>query len=151
MREDGKPYDTAWGGTCLDMTNPAARDYVKSIVHRIAGDWGYTYFKMDGMWTGLAARQVYVNSAYKDDNFGDAVLANPDKTNIEAIRDGLKLVREAAGPRVFFLGCNIAQNMRAYGSTFGLLDAMRIGPDNNGNSWQGWSTPAPCSAPATIS
>jgi len=141
-REDGKPYDTVWGGTCLDMTNPAAREHVRSVVKKIAGDWGYTYFKMDGMWTGLAAKQVYVNAAYKEDNFGDAVLANPDKTNIEAIRDGLKLVREAAGPKVFFLGCNIAQNMRAYGGTFGLLDAMRIGPDNKG-SWQGWAHASP--------
>jgi hypothetical protein len=139
---DGKPYDTAWGGTCLDMTNPAARDYVRSVVHKIAVDWGYTYFKMDGMWTGLAAKQVYVNSAYKEDHFGDAVLADPEKTNIQAIRDGLKLVREAAGPKVFFLGCNIAQNMRAYGGTFGLLDAMRIGPDNGG-SWQGWAHASP--------
>jgi hypothetical protein len=140
--DDGKPYDTAWGGTCMDMTNPAARDYVRSVVRKIAGDWGYTYFKMDGMWTGLAAKQIYVNAAYKEDNFGDAVLSNPDKTNIEAIRDGLKLVRKAAGPKVFFLGCNIAQNMRAYGGTFGLLDAMRIGPDNKG-TWEGWAHASP--------
>ena len=36
---------------------------------------------------------------------GDAVFHNPDKTNIEAYRDGLKLVRESAGPDVFILGC----------------------------------------------
>ena len=137
--EDGTPYDTAWGGTCLDMTHPGARDYVQSVVKKIAGEWGYTYFKLDGMWTGLAAKQVYVNDKYIEDGFGDAVLSNPDKTNIEAIRDGLKLVRETAGPKVFLLGCNIAQNMRAYGATFGLLDAMRIGPDNNG-TWKGWLT-----------
>ena len=92
---------------------------------------------MDGLYTGAAARQVYVNSEYKEDDFGDAVLADPDKTHIEAFRDGLKLVREAAGPDVFFLGCCAAQNMRTYGGAFGLVDAMRIGPDNS-RSWAGW-------------
>jgi len=46
----------------------------------------------------------------------------------------LKLVREAAGDDIFFLGCNVAQNMRTLGGSFGLLDAMRIGPDN-GRNW----------------
>ncbi len=60
----GKPYDTAWGGTCLDMTNPATQDYVRSIVHRISNDWGYRFFKMDGYSTGSAVRPAYVNDGY---------------------------------------------------------------------------------------
>jgi hypothetical protein len=132
-RQDGKPYDVRWGGTSLDMTNPAARDYVRGVVHRIA-EWGYRYFKMDGLWTGSATEMEYVNDAYKDDQIGNAVLHDPDKTNVEMYRDGLKLVRDAAGPDVFFLGCNTPQNMRVYGGSFGLLDAMRIGPDN-GTTW----------------
>ncbi len=78
----------------------------------------------------------YVNLAYKDDHFGDAVLHDPDKTNIEAFRSGLKLVREAAGKDVFLLGCCASQNMRSYGGAFGLVDAMRVGPDNGGGSWK---------------
>jgi hypothetical protein len=133
---DGKPYDTRWGGTCLDMTHPAAQEYVRSTVRRIAHGWGYRYFKMDGLWTGSATPQMYVNDGYKEDGMGDAVLHNPDKTNIEAFRDGLKLVREAAGRDVFLLGCCAPQNMRSYGGAFGLVDAMRIGPDNEAN-WDG--------------
>lgn len=140
--KEGKPYDVKWGGTCLDMTNPQVQDYLRGIVHHIAKDWGYTYFKMDGLWTGMAAKLVYVNSGYKEDNLGDATFSNPDKTNIEAYRDGLKIVREAAGPDVFFLGCNVAQDMRVYGASFGLVDAMRIGPDNGG-TWERWSTRSP--------
>ncbi len=132
-REDGQPYETAWGGTCLDMTHPGARDYLRSNIRRFAHDWGYTYFKMDGLWTGTATKQQYVNDSYKADGIGDAVLHNPEKTNIEAYRDGLKLVREAAGSNVFFLGCCSPQNMRSYGGAFGLVDAMRIGPDNGAN------------------
>ena len=141
-RADGKPYDVAWGGTSLDTTNPAVRDYVRDVVDRIAKQWGYTYFKLDGLYTGMAVNPRYVNAGYKNDDFGDAVFYNPEKTNVEIYRDNLKLVRDAAGGPVFLLGCNVAQNMRTLGASFGLLDAMRIGPDNSG-SWDRWSTRSP--------
>lgn len=134
-RPDGRPYETAWGGTCLDMTHPGAREHLRQVVHRICHDWGYQYLKIDGLWTGTATRQQYVNSGYKEDHMGDATFFDPDKTNIEAYRDGLRLLREAAGPKVFILGCNGPQNMRSYGGAFGLVDAMRIGPDN-GSDWK---------------
>jgi hypothetical protein len=133
-RDDGTPYETKWGGTCLDMTEAGARRHVRSEVGRIAHDWGFEYFKIDGLWTGTATRLMYPNEGYADDGMGDAVLHNPDKTQIEAFRDGLKLVREAAGKDVFITGCNAPQNMRSYGAAFGLLDAMRVGPDN-GADW----------------
>jgi hypothetical protein len=131
---EGKPYETAWGGTCLDMTNPAAREYLSSVVKRIAHEWGYQLFKMDGFWTGSATKQVYVNDGYVNDGIGDAEFLNPDKTNIEALRDGVRLVREAAGPDVFLLGCCVSQNMRSFGGSFGLLDAMRVGPDTGADA-----------------
>lgn len=133
--EQGNPFETRWGGTCMDMTHPGAREYLRGMVQRIASDWGYQYFKMDGLWTGSGTRLMYVNDRYKDDSIGEGVLFNPDKTHVEAFRDGLKLVRETAGPNVFFLGCCAPQNMRSYGGAFGLVDAMRIGPDN-GSSWK---------------
>ena len=134
-RADGGTYETSWGGTCLDMTHPGAREHLRDVAHRIAADWGYEYFKVDGLWTGTGTRQQYVNSGYKDDAMGDALFHNPDKTHIEAYRDGLRLLRETAGPKVFILGCNGPQNMRSYGGAFGLVDAMRIGPDN-GAEWK---------------
>ncbi len=130
--EKGEPYETAWGGTCLDMTQAGAREHLRSLVNRIAHEWGYRLFKMDGFWTGSATKQIYVNNGYREDGIGDAVFSNPDKTNIEAMRDGTKLVREAAGPDVFLLGCCVSQNMRSFGGSFGLLDAMRVGPDTSG-------------------
>jgi hypothetical protein len=130
-RENGEPYETKWGGTCLDLTNPAAREHVRSVAHRIAHDWGFRYLKLDGLWTGTATPLRYVNSGYQADDIGDAVFHDPTKTNIEAYRSGLRLVREAVGPDVFLLGCNGPQNMRSYSGAFGLVDAMRVGPDNN--------------------
>ena len=132
--KDGKPFTVRWGGACLDMTNPKTQEYVRSVAHRIARDWGYRYFKLDGLWTGMATGMCYVNTGFKEDHLGETTLHNPEKTHVEAYRDGLKLVREAAGKDVFFLGCNVAQNMRTLGASFGLLDAMRIGPDN-GRKW----------------
>ncbi len=133
---DGQPYETSWGGACLDPTHPEVRSYLRSNAERFARDWGFQYFKMDALWTGTATPQQYVNEGYKDDKMGDAVPHDPDVTNIEAFRSGLKLVRAAAGPDVFFLGCCTPQNMRSYGGAFGLVDAMRIGPDN-GADWNG--------------
>ena len=133
--EDGTPYTVKWGGTCLDMTYGPARDHVRDVVSRITHDWGFQYIKIDGLWTGTATPLEYVNSGYKDDHMGDAVFHDPNKSNIEAYRDGLKLVREAAGKDVFILGCNGPQNMRSYGGAFGLVDGMRIGPDNK-SDWK---------------
>jgi hypothetical protein len=129
--KDGKPYDTGWGGTSLDMTNPAAQSYLKGIVSNIVHNWDFSYLKIDGLYTGLGAQNIYVSSGYNPaDGFDNAVFANPTKTNVEAFRDGLKLIRTAAGPDTFILGCNTAQNMRVFGASMGLVDAMRIGPDN---------------------
>jgi len=132
-QEDGKPHESRWGGTALDMTHAGARQYLRQEVHRIVHEWGYRYLKMDGLCSGAGVRHVYVNDAYKEDALGDGVFQDPDKTNIEVFRSGLKLIREAAGPETYILGCTVAQNMRAYGGGMGLVDAMRVGPDNN---WQ---------------
>ncbi len=127
--QQGKPFETTWGGTCLDMTHPGAQQHLRWVVRRIAHEWGYRFFKMDGLWTGTATRLMYVNDGYQDDQMGEASLSNPDQTAIEAYRDGLKLVRQEAGPEVFLLGCCVSQNMRSLGGSFGLVDAMRVGPD----------------------
>lgn len=131
---DGNPYFAEWGGTAMDMTHPEARRYLADMVRLLSHEWGYTYFKMDGLWMGTATRILYVNNGYKPDDLGAQSLYDEVSTQIEAYRSGLKLVREAAGEDVFFLGCNVSQNMRSFGASFGLVDAMRIGPDN-GPDW----------------
>lgn len=100
-RIDGRPYEVRWGGACLDLTNPEVREYIRKIVHRIVHEWGYQYLKMDGLWTGTATPLMYINDAYHDDGMGDAIFHDSNKTNIEAFRDGLKLIREVAGKGVF--------------------------------------------------
>lgn len=135
-RKDGALCYTEWAGWCLDMSHPDARDFLSSVVSRMTQEWGFRYLKLDGLWTGTGAKQVYVNDAYVIDHLGEAVGHDRAQTPLERYRSGLELVREAAGPGVFLLGCNVSQNMRTLGGSFGLVDAMRIGPDN-GSDWNG--------------
>ncbi len=126
---DGTPFhDARWSGTCLDLSHPKARAFVAQRTKRIY-DWGYRYFKLDGMHTGAPSRNIYVNKGYRSDSFPDSRLHDPNVTHVQAYRKGLQIVRENA-PDAFVLGCNVSQNMVSMGPAFGLIDAMRIGPDN---------------------
>ncbi|MFA6293409.1 MAG: hypothetical protein WC637_16610, partial [Victivallales bacterium] len=129
---DGTPMKTkSFGGTCLDLTHPAVKQHLAMLARRFR-EWGVKYYKMDGLWTGTATELAYINDGYKDDNMSNvAPFRDPSKTQIEAYRDGLKLLRQNAGDDVFFSGCAVSQNMRSFGGSFGLVDAMRIGPDFN--------------------
>ncbi len=134
-RQNGVSFRTRWGGDCFDLSHPKTLHYVQRVAGKLTGEWGYGYLKMDGLWTGLVARHVYINTGYVDDEYGNVELFNAQKTPVEAYRDGLKAIRKATGEEVFLSGCNAAQNMRTLGASFGLLDAMRVGADN-GPSWQ---------------
>ncbi|MCL2117773.1 MAG: alpha-galactosidase [Planctomycetaceae bacterium] len=131
--KEGEPYESFWGGTSLDMTNPDAQSYLRDTVEQIDSDWGYHYFKLDGLWTGMACDQLYVNNEYEPDDFGQAVFHNENFTPVMAYRKGFEIIREAA-PEAFILGCNVSQNMRMMHPSIGYCDAMRIGPDN-GSDW----------------
>lgn len=131
---DGQPFEVHWGGTCFDLSRPEVLHHIRQTTHRICREWRYRYIKIDGLWTGMAGRINYINTGYQEDHLGEARLADPEVSHIQAYRAGLRAVRHAAGPDTFILGCNLAQNMRTLGASFGLVDAMRIGPDN-GRSW----------------
>ena len=66
----------------------------------------------------MAVKLMYTPEAtYEQDNFGDAVFFDPYKTNVEAIRSGLRTIQENMAPGTFFLTCTIAQNMRSMGAS----------------------------------
>ena len=133
-KPDGSPYDTRWGGTCFDLTRADTQAYLKDVIRTLTHDWGYTYLKMDGLYTGASVNLNYVCDTFREDEIGQAVLSDPKVTQIEMMRNSLRLVRKTAGKEVFLLGCCEPQNMRSAGAAYGLVDAMRIGPDN-GASW----------------
>jgi len=133
-KPDGSSYDTRWGGTCFDLTRPDTQDYLKRVIRTLTHDWGYKYLKMDGLYTGASLNLNYICDTFREDEIGQAVLSDPSVTQIQMMRNSLRLVRETAGRDVFLLGCCESQNMRSAGAAYGLIDAMRIGPDN-GASW----------------
>jgi hypothetical protein len=132
-KTDGSPYDTRWGGTCFDLTRKDTQTYLKDVIRTLTHDWGYKYLKMDGLYTGASINLNYVCDSFREDEIGQAVLSDPKVTQIQMMRHSLALVRETAGKDVFLLGCCAPQNMRSAGAAFGLIDAMRIGPDNGAN------------------
>lgn len=132
----GEPYQTRWTGATVDMTNPAAQEYLYKTIEQLAKDWNYNYFKLDGFNAALGVENIYDtrNGEYRADDLGEPIFHNPEITPVAAHRLGLETVRRAAGKDAFILGCNVSQNMRSMGASYGLVDAMRIGPDN-GASW----------------
>lgn len=130
-RTNGKPFETNWGGTSLDLTNPKVQNHIEYVAKTLQG-WGFNYFKMDGLWTGTVTEQIYINDGYKNDSIGNCKpLFNPNIPQIQAFRNGLRLIKKATNGKVFLSGCSISQNMRSFGASIGLVDAMRIGPDFN--------------------
>jgi len=138
---DGTPFhDGRWSGTCIDSTSPKGEAFIRERIKRIY-DWGYRYFKIDGMHTGLATYNIYINTHYKDGDYeayGKVKLHDPDMTQAQAYRKCLKILQEEA-PEAMVLGCNVSQNMRSMGPAFGMIDAMRIGPDNGGAAQGRWN------------
>lgn len=125
----GEVYTTPFGDDALDMTNPDARRYVTDLTRLIVKDWGFSYLKYDGMYTAMAV-ELAGSPWHVEDGMGQQVFADKEATNVEAYRLGVKALREGAGKDTFVLACNIAQNARGMGASYGLVEAMRVGGDN---------------------
>ena len=140
LNPDGTPFhDSRWSGTCIDSTSPKGEAFLRQRFKRIY-DWGYRYFKIDGLHTGMPSYNIYVNSGYNTkETFGEGILYDKNMTYVQAFRKGLNCLREEA-PEAFVLGCTTTQNMRSLGAAFGLVNAMRVGPDNDGARWGAWDS-----------
>ena len=134
-RQDGSVYFTDWGGGSLDLSHPEVQAYVRDLAHRIGRDWGYGLFKLDGLWTGLANAQLYVHNPYNPTTSASTSSTIPRSRPSRPTARRFRLLREGAGDDVFILGCNVSQNMRSFAAAIGMVDAMRIGPDN-GPGWE---------------
>jgi alpha-galactosidase len=92
-----------WG---LDLTLPAVQDLLAEHVRRLVG-LGIDYLKLDFLYAGAVPGPRHA-------------AVDP----VVAYRDGLALVREAAGPDVYLVGCGAPLL-----PSVGLVDAMRVSPD----------------------
>jgi alpha-galactosidase len=102
-----KPCYKGWGKTiyALDTTHPGAKEWLGATV-RALRDAGFAYLKIDFLFAAAMPGTRRKNV-----------------TPIQAYREGLGLIRRAAG-RDFVLGCGAPLLPSA-----GLVDGMRIGED----------------------
>jgi alpha-galactosidase len=97
--------------TALDLTVPAALDYVCQVVKTAVEEWGFSYLKLDFLYAAAVAGRYH----------------DPTQTRAQVLRHGMEAIREAVGEQTFLLGCGAP-----LGSVVGLVDAMRIGEDVSG-------------------
>ncbi len=109
--EDGEPI-RAWHHRsgdvyALDLSHPQVRGWLFETF-RTLRDWGFELFKVDFLFAGALAGRRY----------------DPQMTRAQALRAGLKAIREAIGEDTFLLGCGAP-----LGPCVGIVDGMRIGTD----------------------
>lgn len=129
-RATGEPLeDPRWSGACIDATSAQGEAFLRERMRRIH-DWGYRYIKVDGLHTGTPSLNLYPNRSYEQEPFAEAEIQDKSLTFVEAYRKGLSLLREE-NPDTFILGCAATQNMVSFAPVFGMVDGMRVGPDND--------------------
>lgn len=116
---DGKPVSSWNGRYTVDPTVPEAREHLKNIFHIASRDWGYEFFKIDGMsgrnhgYCAHLYERPEIKTCFKDPN-----CPNPFELCVKTFREGI-------GEDRVFLACQ--------GHTSGpealYADASRIGAD----------------------
>lgn len=111
----------------LDISVPAAAEWLRALFHRVANDWGYDFIKIDFVeWTLLAAER------YHDAGWSRAM----------AYRRGAEIIREAIGPARHLLDCGPPQ------MSVGVLDSTRIELDQPFLTWEQYTAFFNSNAPA---
>jgi len=98
----------------LDTTHPDAADWLHATLRTMRQEWGYEAFKADFLFAAALPGHRH----------------DPQSTRAQALRQGLKLIRDAIGDDAFLLGGGAP-----LGPAVGLVDGMRIGPDVS-TSWE---------------
>jgi len=108
--DDGNPVTAGinWGGPCfaLDTTSSDTHEYVASVIAQVR-QWGFDYLKLDFLYAAAFPGRH----------------AHP-MTREAAYRNGLSIVREAAGDACYLLACGAPII-----ASVGIVDGVRIGPD----------------------
>ena len=96
----GADAGSNWGQSLgvIDLSRDAAAEHLGRVFRTLAA-WGFTYFKLDFLFAGALP-------------------------SVDHYREGLRIIREAAGTEAILLGCGAP-----IFPSIGLVDAMRIGPD----------------------
>ncbi len=101
----------------LDLTHPGVRELLATAVRRLRAI-GVGYLKLDFLYAGALPGRRHT-----------------ELSPVAAYRSGLELLREAAGPDTYLLGCGAPIL-----PSVGLVDAMRVSPDTFHEGGQDGST-----------
>jgi alpha-galactosidase len=117
--KEGKPIPSWNGRYTLDPTVPEAREHIKKIHRTAAQEWGYRYFKIDGM---SGRSHNYCAHLYERPEiracFHDPGCPNPFELCVKAIREGI-------GEDSYLLACQ----GHSTGPESTYADASRLGAD----------------------
>ncbi len=109
----GKPFKPTFISAkfqyALDVTHPGVKAFLKDLFAYLTKEVGFKYIKIDFVFSAITA---------------DAVFYDNEVTRVEAYREALKILREAAGDGVFILGCGAPLL-----ESIGFVNGMRIGTD----------------------
>ena len=94
--QDGKVISEA-GNIYFDYSHPGARAYIAECIRNMKENWGIRYFKVDFMRYGLKDDVLGKNKEAKGIKAYD-----PTITSVERFRLGMKTMREAMGPDIYF-------------------------------------------------
>jgi alpha-galactosidase len=102
------PAGRNWGQQLvgLDLTHPGVQELLADHVRWLV-DLGISYLKLDFLYAGAVPGR-----------------RQADVEPVTAYRDGLALLRDAAGPDTYLVGCGAPLL-----PSVGLVDAMRVSPD----------------------
>jgi alpha-galactosidase len=113
--ESGRPViafiHSSWQGKvmyALDLTHPAVQTWLRETITTIVSEYGFKYLKLDFLYAAALPGARYDRAV----------------TGIGALRRGLEIIRAAAGPETYLVGCGCP-----LGPAVGLVDAMRVSPD----------------------
>ncbi|MFN8508139.1 MAG: glycoside hydrolase family 36 protein [Dehalococcoidia bacterium] len=102
-----------WLGRCavVDCTHPQGEAFLRGVVGTMAKGFRFEYLKLDAL-------------AYAAQPADRVRYHQPGTTAAGNLRRGLEIMRDAAGEKVFLLGCTCH-----FLPAVGLVDGMRVGPD----------------------
>jgi len=111
--EKGVPLSTWNGRYTLDTSVPEALDHLRKITRIASREWGYEFFKFDGMGNKPKIESAYFQSRRRNPADRDWFI-----NSVKAMREGVGEDRIVLGSMADFTGAEI-----------GCLDASRLGAD----------------------
>jgi alpha-galactosidase len=108
-------FNPGWNGGFffgLDVTNPDAMEYLRTVIRTVAREWGYDVLKLDFLYSAALS----------------GLCADNSLNRAERMKRALAAIRDESGRETFILGCGmpIMQGI-------GIVDGNRIGEDVSPN------------------